>query len=240
MPVTQHDGAQQAVILYSENHSAIRWPYYFHLVLWVLVVAASVVATIINGNPNWAWPVTIGLSGTILGTVITVMMWPTGIRVSVDGIRIGGVSRARRPSRGLPWGDGQRKQVFFCPWDGVRRAAVVTDRARLRDAADLRRGPGVKLGVLWAPFARAALLIEIDPRAVVVPEFRPPDSERPFFRPAHLVGNALSPVWYVPTRHPEALRAVLAQHVGPGHSDPRLPSFLRTLLEQSEVSPQPR
>jgi len=47
---------------------------------------------------------------------------------------------------------------------------------------------------------------------VVIPEFRPPDTERPFFRSAHMTGNELSPVWYAPTQHPEALRAVLAQH----------------------------
>ena len=222
---------QHGVVLYSENHSAMRWPYAFHLVLWACVLIAGVAALSIAPNFGVAIVAAAGTIGLLSTLALTRIAWPTGIQVSDDGIRIGGVSRVRRPGRDLPWGDAQRKQVFCCPWDGVRRAAVVTDRATLRDAAGLRKGRAVKLGVLWAPFARAVLLIEVDPRAVVIPEFRPPDTERPFFRSGHMVGNELSPVWYVPTRRPEALRAVLAQHVTPGRSDSRLPSFLRTLLE---------
>ena len=231
--MTQHGQERQAGVLYAENHSAMRWPYAFHIAFWACVLIAGVAWLSVGANFGVAIVAAVGTIGLLSSLVITRIMWPTGIQVSTDGIRIGGIGRRRRPGRDLPWGDAQRKQVFFCPWDAVRRAAVVTDQATLRNAADLRKGRAVKLGVLWAPFARAALLIEVDPRAAVIPEFRPPDTERPFFRSAHMTGNELSPVWYVPTKRPEALGTLLAQHVGPARSDPRLPSHLRALLEKS-------
>lgn len=144
--------------------------------------------------------------------VLTVTNRRTGIQLSADGIRIGAVSRVRRRRRGdLPWGSAQRGEVFFCPWDGVQRAMVVTDAGALKEAGGLRKPP-VRLGVLWAPFAKAALLIEIDKRRAVFPEFREPDWSRPFFRPYHPGPFSQSRIWYAPTRRPELLRLALARY----------------------------
>jgi hypothetical protein len=238
--VTRHE--QQPVeavgFLYAEDHSAIRWPYYLHDVLWPLVLGVTVAAAAVTGNPDWAWPMTAGIVGTSLGIASSVRMWPVGIRIGADGIRIGAVRSRPRPRQQPPWADYQRRQVLFCPWEAVRRAAVITDRRALRDARSLSSRDVIRLGVLSGPFTRAALLIEVDPDRVGLPRFREPDIDRPFWRPAHMAPVEVSPVWLVPTRHPAALRAALAQQVPSfgDRSDPRLPSHLRVLLERSDVS----
>lgn len=233
--MTQYDQGQKTGILYAEDGTALRWPYYFHLVLWGLVLAASVAAAAVTDDPNWSFPIAAGYIGELFAGVIFLMNFRTGIQVSGDGIRIGAVSRVRRrPRRNLPWGNAQRKEVFFCPWNAVHRAAVVTDRTTLKDAGRLRN-PAVKLGVLWAPFAKAALLIEIDPRYAVFPQFREPDEKRPFFRACHPGPFRRSLIWYAPTKRPEELRAVLARHVAP----PRYESSLSThpyLFEKEDVT----
>lgn len=229
---------QDAGVFYTEDHSAVRWPYYFHSVFWPIVLVVTVVAAAVTGNPDWALPIAIGIAGTLLGIGFTSKVWPVGIRVGGDGIRIGAVRGGPRPRKNPPWADYQRRQVLFCPWDAVRRTAVITDKPALRDARSLSRQSVIRLGVLSAPFTRAALLIEVDPDRVVLPEFREPDTDRPFWRPAHTTPVEVSPVWFVPTRHPGALRTALAQQAPSSgdRSDPRLPSHLRLLLERGDVS----
>lgn len=233
--MTQYAQGQQAGILYAEKGSALRWPHYFHLVFWGLVLAAGVAAAAVTDDPNWSFPIAAGFIGEIFAGAIIGVNFRTGIQVSADGIRIGAVSHVRRrPRRNLPWGDAQRKEVFFCPWNGVHRAAVVTDRTTLKDAGRLRN-PAVKLGVLWAPFARAALLIEIDSRYAVFPRFREPDEKRPIFRAYHPGPFHPSLIWYAPTKRPEELRVVLVQHVAP----PRYESSLSAhpyLFEKEDVT----
>jgi hypothetical protein len=231
--VTQQEQGQQAAILYAEKGSALRWPYYFHPVLWTCVLAIGVAGLILN--PGLAFVPAIGTVALVISAVIIGANFRTGIQVSADGIRIGAVSHGRRrPRRNLPWGDAQRKEVFFCPWNAVLRAAVVTDRTTLKDAGRLR-GPAVKLGVLWAPFAKAALLIQIDPRYAVFPQFREPDEKRPIFRAYHPGPFHPSPIWYAPTKRPEELRAVLAQHVAPARYESSL-STHPYLFEKEDVT----
>lgn len=230
---------QQAGVFYAEDRSAIRWPYYFHMIFWPVVLAATVAAAAVTGDPDWSVPITAGAFGTIFGVGFAAKNWPVGIRIGGDGIRIGGVRLRPRPRKNLPWADWQRRHVFFCPWEGVRRATVITDKPALRDTRRLSNRDIIRLGALTAPFTRAALLIEVDPDRVIIPEFREPDTERQFWRYSHLTPVESSPVWYVPTRRPDVLRAVLAQHAAyfSSHSDPRLPSHLRLLLERGDVPP---
>ena len=95
----------------------------------------------------------------------------------------------------------------------MRSAEVVTDRAYiLRTGKDFREPGKVALGMFRAPFTRSALLLDVDINAVTVPQFRSPDTSPPFFRPANFTVPFTSPLWLIPTRHPEALRAALAQH----------------------------
>lgn len=223
---------------YAENRSAVRWPYFAHIAAWLIVFIAGI--ALVAVNPGLGIICVVGLVGILVAVVLTVIAWPVGIVVDRTGIRIGGVSRAARGTRDLPWAEQQRKQVLFAPWGTVRHCAVITDKSVLHDAGDLRNGGArvVKVGVLWAPFAKAGLLIEVDPDRVVVPRFREPDNHRTFWRPAHRGIPKVSPVWYVPTRRPEDLRAALAQYAGSlgGPPDPHLPAYLRLLLERAGAS----
>lgn len=222
--------------IYSEDRSALRWPYLALLVLWLLLFALGAALMTAWANPVAALMMAVGILGFCSTATLAALVWPVGIRIDDDGIRIGGVRRTRRPDRALPWADHQRSEVLRVPWQAVRRAAVVTDKPSIREAGDLRKGAAIKLGVLWSPFARSVLLVEVDPDRVVLPKFREQDIDRPFWRPAHRAPVHLSPVWYVPTRRPDALRTVLAQHavaVG-GQADPSLPAHLRRLFERAD------
>lgn len=231
--MTQFDQGQKTAILYSERGCALRWPLFFHLVLWACVLVIGV--PLITINPSMSFVPAIGTLGVLVTVVIIAANFRTGIEISADGIRIGAVNHTRKqPRRSLPWGDAQRKEVFFCPWNAVQRAAVVTDRTALKSAGRLRN-PGVKLGVLWAPFAKAALVIEIDPRSAVFPEFREPDQKRPIFRPYHPGPFTPSSIWYAPTKRPDDLRRVLAQHVAPPGPDTGL-STHPYLFDQADVT----
>jgi hypothetical protein len=39
--VTQHDRAQQAAILYTENHSVVWWPYFLYTARWTFLTRES-------------------------------------------------------------------------------------------------------------------------------------------------------------------------------------------------------
>jgi hypothetical protein len=231
---SQRRGAEAGVV-YAENRSAVRSAHFAHIAVWVIVLIAGI--ALLAVNPGLGIVCVVGLIGALVAISLTVANWPVGIVVDGSGIRIGGVSRAARGTGDLPRADQQRKQVLFAPWDAVRHCAVITDKSVLHDAADMRNAGGrvVKIGVMWAPFAKAGLLIEVDPDRVVVPRFKEADDHRTFWRPAHRGVAKVSPVWYVPTRRPEDLRAALAQYAGylGGPPDPRLPAYLRLLLERA-------
>jgi hypothetical protein len=230
---------QQAGVFYAEDRSAIRWPCYFHLVIWPLLLISLIAAEATFGNADWSFLMAVATCGTLLATTFALKNWPVGIRIGGDGIRIGAVRRQPKPGK-QPWADYQRWQTLFVPWNAVRRAAVITDKSGLRDARLLSKRNITKVGVLTAPFTRAALLIEVDPDRVVVPEFHEPHERRPMWTLGHMTPFELSPVWYVPTRHPAELRSVLAQHAAffGGSTSPRLPSYLGLLLERGDVTSQ--
>ena len=204
---------RQPMILYTENHSAIRWPYFLNAALWALLLAIGIAAIAWTGNPSLAFLPALGAPGTVIAVAMIIVVWPTGIQVRSDGLLVGGIHRAQHPNRGLPSVDARWRRPFFCPWPASRSAEIVTDHAYIRRTNKDSREPGkVALGMFYAPFTRSALLLEVDIKAVTIPEFRPPDTSRPFFRPANFAVPYTSPVWLVPTRHPEALRAALSQY----------------------------
>ncbi len=161
--------------------------------------------------------------------------WPTGIRFDASAISIGAVGSARAARR-IPTVNHQGWVLFSCPWPAVADIRVVTDRAELRRMKNTpryytltnrwsrKRGMDhCHLGVLAAPFMRAALVIDIDPLAVTVPRVRPARFYTNFTdgQYSHLVQPRLSPTWVVPTRHPEALSRAL--QAVPGHQRPVRP-----------------
>jgi hypothetical protein len=211
--VTQHDQSQQAAVLYTEEHSAVRWPYFFHIALWTFLLVIGIAAMVWSGNPSLSFLLPFGGIGVPSTVALTIIIWPTGIQVRSDGLLVGGIHRAQRPDRHLPSVDARWKRPFFCPWSAIRSAEIVTDRAYIRRTNKEFREPGsVALGMFWAPFTRSALFLEVDTNAVTIPQFREPDTERPFFRPANFAVPFTSSLWLIPTKHPEALRAALAQH----------------------------
>jgi hypothetical protein len=201
----------------------MRWPVLFHGVFWLLLTAGLLSVSFVFRplqNPLYAALVVCSLMAAIGGTGLLIVNWPTGIRVDAAGIQIGGIRRAGHRGRaragGLLPASAQRRAVFFCPWDDLHLAQVVTDRRELSRLSRLGRGGTItRLGLLWSPFMRAALVMRINPYAVTVPEFRPPDAHRYWFRVARLRTFALYSVWLAPTRHPDALRAALAEHRAP-------------------------
>jgi hypothetical protein len=171
------------VTAYAEDPCALRWPLllsgfgipllfavffalYMITKIWLFAVAAAV--TVI---PFWA--LTYGY--------FLMYVWPTGIRLDDAGVRIGGVRWAERhPGRRRRWrrpvSPGQRYWVFSCPWDGVQAMTLVTDPAALRELhrrswGGRRAGLRTLLGVLGAPYMRAALVIKVDPRLATFPQF---------------------------------------------------------------------
>lgn len=230
--------ARQTGVFYAEDHSSISWPYYLHLAVWGIVLVAGIVGQAMTGDAALTCvPMGLGFFGFFITLIFMYQNWPVGIRAGGDGIHIGAVRRRPSPPGRQPWSDYQRWQELFAPWDAVRRVAVITDKSGMRDARTLGKRDVNRIGVLTAPFARAALLIEIDPGRASVPDFHEPHEKLPFFRLGHLTPFEDSPVWYVPTRRPEELRAALAQHTGSlgGQSDCYLPSYLRLLFERAEV-----
>jgi hypothetical protein len=220
--VTQHDQVQQAAVLYAEDHCAIRWQYFFHLAFWTLLLVTAIVALVWSGNPGLSFLLALGVIGASSAVALTIIIWPMGIQVRSDGLLVGGIHRTQRPDRHLPSVDGRWKRPFFCPWSAIRSAEIVTDHAYIRRTNKDFREPGkVALGMFRAPFTRSALFLEVDIKAVTIPQFRPPDTKRPFLRPANFTVPFISPVWLIPTKHPEALRAALAQHI---NLQPRQPT----------------
>lgn len=212
--MTHHDQAQQAVILYTENHSVVRWPYFLFIALGTFLLIIGIAAIVWSGNPSLSFVPAIGGLGAVITVTLTIIAWPTGIQVGSDGLLVGGIHRTQRPDGHLPSVNGRWKRPFCCPWSAIRSAEIVTDHAYIRRTNRDFREPGkVALGMFWAPFTRSALFLEVDINAVTIPEFRPPDTERHFFRSSNFAVPFISPVWLIPTKHPEALRTALAQHV---------------------------
>lgn len=231
--------ARQTGVFYAEDQSAITWPYYFHLALWAVVLAAGITAELMTGDAALTCvPMGLGFFGVVFTLGFMYQNWPVGIRIGDDGIRIGAVRRRPNPPGKQPWSDYQRWQELSAPWNAVRQVAVITDKPGLRDARMLGNRDVNRIGVLTAPFTRAVLLIAIAPGRVSVPDFREPDEKLPMVRPGHRTPFEPSPVWYVPTRRPDALRQALIQHAGSisGQSSQYLPSYLRLLFERAEVT----
>ncbi|MEV8568650.1 hypothetical protein AB0436_24225 [Streptomyces sp. NPDC051322] len=214
---------------YTEERSALRWPLVFHGFFWPLLMVASFTAVGVTGNYVFMIGVILGLFGSLsLGGIHLAEDRPIGIRADAAGIWIGGIQRLEPKRAGgkrqtkLSRARAQRRQVFFCPWDAVQQVDVITDRAEIRKIAKLGDGVGtsrvevatraIKLGLLTAPYMRAVLVLNVELSRASVPEFRPP-VERSFWKSGSPQRFAPSPIWCAPTRHPEELRAALAQRL---------------------------
>ncbi len=226
------DEMPDAVPPYAEDGCARRWPLLVLGLGMPVLIVLCIVGGLATGDRGFALLAAVPLSLWIFTDARLVFQyWPTGIRIDGTGIRIGGVRRAERhradepipraPRRKPPPPSFQCYQVFSVPWAGVRSLAVVADRAELRRLRKhSRRGPtqgarragggqlvGFWLGMIVAPFTRAALVIEIDPQVADFPEFRVVQA---LAGSTSQVGTRSS-TWVVPTRRPDRLHAAIEQ-----------------------------
>lgn len=224
------DPAAVPAAAYEEAHSALTWP----LLAWGLFLPAAgeAVCIILAGAADPIWLLGAALlpifAPVMIGISLLYRNWPTGVRLDTTGITIGAIHspRARRRS---PTVTHQSWGLFTCPWSQVRTARVVTDPSELRalktsplystltNRWGTRRVGGsstmttCKLGVLTAPFMRAALVIDLDFGM----------AENSQIRPARYFGNGIgrsvsrlvrpemSTTWIVPTRRPNDLGQAL-------------------------------
>ena len=114
----------------------------------------------------------------LIWTTLVYRNWPTGIRFDASAISIGAIGSARAARR-TPTVNHQSRGLFTCPWPAVESVRIVTDRAELRR---MKNSPSFytftnrwggkagmshcNIGVLAAPFMRAALVIDVDTLAV--------------------------------------------------------------------------
>ena len=210
---------------YREGRSALTWP----LLAWGLFgPMAGVMTCIILGaliNPLWFVGVLFLplFAPFLIYSSLLYRNWPTGIWLDGLEVRIGAV-RSPGAAHRTPTVTHQSWGLFTCPWSAVQAARVVTDPAELRQFrtssryhtltnrwGSSARMTGCKLGVLPAPFMRAALVIDVDPTVATTPQCRPAR----FFgnglsgRLSRVIQPDLGATWVVPTRRPEALRTAL-------------------------------
>jgi hypothetical protein len=216
--------AGSAAIGYAEDHCALDWPLLTSGIYAPLLAIGLFAAAVAAGITALDWvaiPIAfVTAAWWAAGGAWLPYVWPTGIRLTGSGVRIGGLRWAERhPGRPRPRQaivPRQYSQVFSCPWSGVLGIGVTTDhevlRAMKRHAYRGRRL--TPLGNLATPFMRAALVIWVDQNQAQLPEIRPArsrawsSSSAPGFH---------QPVWVVPTRRSaELIRALPLLPVPPG------------------------
>jgi hypothetical protein len=217
--------SQSPPAAYQETHSAWSWRL---LACGLVVPAAAEVAFVVLGvavNPQWFIAVVLFplFVPVMIYTGLLYRNWPTGIRIDESAISIGAVASARAARR-TPTVNHQSWGLFTCPWPAVEGARIVTDRAELRQMKHQPRfytftnrwggKSGMshcQIGVLAAPFMRAALVLDVDPLAVTATPVRPARyySNLKNGRLSRRIQSQISPTWVVPTRRPGALSKAL-------------------------------
>jgi hypothetical protein len=208
---------------YEEPRSALN-PRFLGLFLG-LPIAGEAVLIVLSILVGGAFP---GLAG---GFVVAFLVcgglvsrsWPTGIRIDESGITIGAI-RSRNAATRTPTVWRQAWGIYTCPWEAVRTTRVITDPATLRQLAKspdyytLTNRWGGKsdmtycnIGVLSAPFMRAALVSEIDPSQVTGTNVMTGIAYEGYKRGRRdrQVPPRMSATWIVPTRNPLALKEAL-------------------------------
>jgi hypothetical protein len=209
---------------YAEDRSALTWPLLGLGVAVPALLAAGFVAGVVTGlAPLWGITAPLLVLCLLFWGGLALRNWPTGIRITAGDIRVGAV-RSARAERRRPTVTHQNWAVFTCPLDGVRGLRVETDPAAIRRILRApefftlsnrwgkpRQMGRCKLGVLSAPFMRAALVIELDGGWAHFPATRPafffPNTPGRPFRTRLVPDESLT--WVVPTRHPERLWAAV-------------------------------
>jgi hypothetical protein len=195
------------------------------LLQWCLVYPLAIellfLVLAISVNINWVLGAAFLLVPALAALGFAYRNWPTGISIDDTGITIGDIRSSRALSR-RPTVYHQSWGVYTCPWQWINQARVVTNRKELRHLMHgyhtLNNQWGGTLatshcdiGVMPAPFTRAALVIDLWPGKVTGTSVRP---SRAFtnFKDGHLsrtIPPQMSDLWVIPTQHPEELEEAL-------------------------------
>lgn len=160
-------------LTYAEDHCALRWPLVLLGTAMPILSIVAVTVGAITGTREMAY-----VTGLFIAILVVTnagylpLVWPTGMRIDAEGIRVGGIRYSERhPNRDLrrkpPPPSFQCYHVSSCPWEAVRVLELTTDRTKLRElkrASTSASTRGVKaragwavgfyLGMLTAPFMR--------------------------------------------------------------------------------------
>src|ERR1700726_1277976 len=123
---------------YTEDHCALRWPLVLSGLGFPLLLAAVLTLGFLTSTEVLVvlFPAVIVILWGLSHGFSLPYVWPTGIRLDDAGIRGGGGRWAEhhpgRKRHRTPVAPGQRYYVFSCPWEGVTRICIVTDRQELR------------------------------------------------------------------------------------------------------------
>jgi hypothetical protein len=213
-------------LLYAEDHSglerrvvvqAILAPVIFLALFVPLGLASSSVVAAVLVLPTVAAAI-----WTMVAVLGLIYIWPIGIRIDSAGIRIGGLRAWERRQLSGRWPPrkpfhvgAQGRAVFTCPWEGVRELYLVGSQAELKPLLQQKRAFRKRTSQLRTPLGflgvvRAGLVIVTNPSIT----HSDPGAFRANRSQIGPVKGIFSPTWLVPTRHPEALRAALAQAPG--------------------------
>ncbi len=221
---------------YREDRCALRSPLLFLGMIAPSALSMTAAVLGIVFNLDWLIAIPFILFGPFMIPIgLLYRNWPTGIRIDSQGIRIGAV-KSGRAGRRIPTVTHQNWGLFSCPWANIKHLAVVSDATTLREIRSSPRfytlsnrwgKPRVMvkcmLGVLSAPFMRAALVIElIDTNQAGLPltrsaSFFPNELGRPF---RVQLRSEAGPVWIVPTRRPGRLQEVINEALAPNATSP--------------------
>lgn len=203
------------------------------------LVGSNAIATLLS------IPLLIAAFWTMGSVLSLIFIWPVGIRIDEAGIRIGGVQAWERRQRSGRWPPrkpfhvgAQGRAVFTCPWEGVRELYLITGRKEIKPLARQKlaarkRAQQLRTPLGWLGFMYSGLVIVSNPACT--------SSDPPRFRPnrrwpGHVRGT-VSPTWLVPTRHPGALKAALANSPAPVVQD-RLPPDKTFFFSVWDVTPR--
>lgn len=202
---------------YAEDRCALSWRLQVAGLYLPAFAVAFFAVSLLTGMPAVTWTALAVLFLTTAwwaagGSWIR-YLWPTGIRIDADGVRIGGVGWAERHRGQVRTRTAivprQCSQVFACPWSGVLSIGVTGDDQVLKAArrqACRGRKP-TPLGNLAVPSMRAALVLRVDTDRAQVPAIRAASGIGWY---AAAADGYHQPLWVVPTRRPARLREALA------------------------------
>jgi hypothetical protein len=236
-------------LLYAEDKSGLDRVIIVQAIAAPLTFAAIFVPFLLVNSPALALliliPAFIAWFWMLASVLSFIFIWPVGIRIDEAGIRIGGVQAWERRQRSGRWPPrkpfhvgAQGRAVFTCPWEGVRELYLITGRKEIKPLARQKlaarkRAQQLRTPLGWLGFMYSGLVIVSNPACT--------SSDPPRFRPnrrwpGHVRGT-VSPTWLVPTRHPEALKAALANSAAPVVQD-RLPPDKTFFFSAWDVTPR--